>query len=319
MAGAIAGTAILNCKSKTNNLDTVTITVNNLCNYQCPHCYLQYNSGSQIIHSELIDWIFNSDFKHISVVGQEPLFNQKSIESLHKLVEKAHNHSRTISFITNGSRLKKLPGELIPYFDYVDISFDGGFKTYSNNRTGSILSVIDGIEYLVKNKLNKINALHTIHSLNINDIDDLLSIHSIYNFSTILFSPYLITSNDGKNSVSRLPLKKIIENLSNNSIFRSLNNVLLLIDKYHIDQDGISFSELNKLTEQSGISDKTLIIPDDPIEHGIIRVTYDNLLLTPENSLHPSIYKKKGLKIDCQSSLQEMFAQIKEEVFSYAN
>jgi MoaA/NifB/PqqE/SkfB family radical SAM enzyme len=53
MAGAIAGTAILNCKLQ-SALDTVALTINNSCNLHCPHCYLQYDGPNESITSGVI-------------------------------------------------------------------------------------------------------------------------------------------------------------------------------------------------------------------------------------------------------------------------
>ena len=80
MAGAIAGTALVNYAPHTSKqLSTITLTVNNLCNLQCPHCYLQYDGEeNKYIGSEVLEHLYKADFKHLVIVGKEPFVNKKN-------------------------------------------------------------------------------------------------------------------------------------------------------------------------------------------------------------------------------------------------
>ena len=81
MAGAIAGTALVNyAPNISKKLSTVTLTVNNLCNLQCPHCYLQYDGGeTKYISPSILEHLYNAEFKHLVIVGKEPFVNTKTV------------------------------------------------------------------------------------------------------------------------------------------------------------------------------------------------------------------------------------------------
>lgn len=318
MAGAIAGTAILDCLYNSNKINTITLTINNLCGLNCQHCYLQYNSNSNFIEDKTIDSIFKSDFDHLAVVGMEPMVNKKSINILKRLVELSVQHSKTISIITNGMNLLKMPKDYVPLFKYFDISFDGGLNTYSMFRNGNIDMIFEGIAYLKENNVRQINSLHTIYKENSYFIDDLLSIQNRYDFSKIMFSPYLQTNNDGFNSVHSLQLVDILKLLSESSSFLNSHPAFLLVDTHHLSQDDITSSEFSRLLNKFKLKDKVKLIANDPIEYGIIRVTFDDLVLSPYASLHTNKYRGCNIKAS-RSDINQAFLEIKERELAYEN
>ncbi len=306
MSGAIAGTAILKNLTRSNQLKTVTLTVNNTCNFSCPHCYLQYNQESYLIQEQTINSIFNSDFEHIAIVGKEPLVNSSSIALLEILIEKCYLSNKSISLVTNGMGLGNVKPSIIHYLDYIDVSFDGGVQTYDQHRKGSFQKIIKAIFELQSKFQITFNALHTISSTTINDIEDMVAINRYADFKTIMFSPFLKTLHDGKNEVSIVRLEEILMKFSQSKGFMEARESLILVDIYHLQQDGISFSTLKDLVTFYNLDSKVVLIDKDPLFFGIIRVTYDGYILTPHQSLHPKNYKQAQFLVS-NTNLNQVF------------
>ncbi|MGB8247960.1 MAG: radical SAM protein, partial [Chlorobium sp.] len=146
MSGAIAGTAILKNMSETDKLEIVTMTINNECNMHCPHCYMQYDKESYMINDDTLKSVFNSSFNHLAIVGREPLINEESIRVLEKIAKMCSENDKSISMVTNGSRLLDCDLELIKYFDFIDVSFDGGVRRYNDYRKGDFIKIINGVK-----------------------------------------------------------------------------------------------------------------------------------------------------------------------------
>ena len=64
------------------------------------------------------------------------------------------------------------------------------------------------------------------------------------------------------------------------------------MDTYHTEQEGVSIETLNELISFYHLNSKIKLIEKDPINYGIIRVTYDAYVLTPYDSIHPKNYNK---------------------------
>lgn len=317
MAGAIAGTAILKASNYSDKLHTITLTINNECNMNCPHCYLHCKTDKVLISQETIDSIFRANFNHIAIVGQEPLFNKNSINIITSIANQAKLKGVSVSIVTNGLNVKKLPKSTIELIDYIDISFDGGEKSYSNFRKSSFTHIIDGVNYLKECGLKEINALHTICDLTKDFIDDCVRIRDFAPFSNIMFTPYLITENFGVNTVSPVQLMDLINILLSNNLFMSVEESFLLIDNYHLEQDKILPEEIESLITKNNLEKKLVLFKHDPILHGILRVTYDDLVLSPRSSLHTKRYSQSNYyasKTDIENCYQKLL--IKE--FEYA-
>lgn len=309
MAGAIAGTAILKINGKQDHLDTVTLTINNECNMHCEHCYLQYVSSKGVIGDDTLDGVLGNRFRHLSIVGKEPLVNALSISKLCEIVERCKEANRTISFVTNGMNLSSLPTDIIPLLDYIDVSFDGGALSYEKYRKGSLSKILDGIQYCLAHGLKEVNALHTICNQTIDNLTDCIDLKRFVPFSNILFTPYLVTRNQGKNTVSPIPLTDIIQQLENNDELNNTEGTSVLIDNYHIEQGNISVSELDGLLNKVKHADKFRVFKDDPIFYGIIRVTYDGYILSPRQSLHTTQYHTAPT-VNRKTDLNEAFQKL---------
>lgn len=286
-------------------LRLVTLTINNICNLNCPHCYLQLKEFPTYVDNTIISKILKSNFEHIAVVGQEPLVDTKSINLLQELAMRVKEKGKTISLITNGKNIDKIDNQLFNNLDFIDISFDGGKKIYNNIRNYSFEKLKTDIQILFYSKGYKnINALHTLHNKNWDEIDDLLSVTEIIPFQIIMFSPYLETNNFGQNKVNKIDLKELIKKLSSNRKFMETKETILNIDMFHLEQANISSKEFKTLIIKNKFQNKIILHDKDLINEGVIRVTHSGLILTPKQSLNPKEYSK-GLQIKNFKNINE--------------
>lgn len=321
MAGAIAGTALVNYSPElTDRLSTVTLTVNNLCNLNCPHCYLQYDGDEgKYISEKVLDCLYQAEFKHLVIVGKEPFVNDISINSIYNLCTRIKRNGTTIGVITNGLNLNKVSLDLINHFDYIDVSFDGGKESYEKYRRGYYQRIINHIKSLQKESPGTtFNALHVLNNYTIHNIDDMISVKEFADFKNIMFSPYLETNNDGKNYVDKVKINNILSALARNKRFMHTKNAFLLLDVYHLlgdfDSPGYysqfdlppNLNEIKDLVKVMNLKDKVKFIEKDPLKHGFLRLTYDGFILSPYDSLNPSEYKINGQTID-SISINEFF------------
>lgn len=311
MPGAIAGTAILNTAGQTDQLHTITLTINNSCNLNCPHCYLQYGSKDKYIEPKTIEAIFSSEFKHLAIVGKEPLVNRHSLALLRQLTLRAKAGGRTVSLITNGTALRKLEPELIPLFDYVDISFDGGPATYESYRKQSFEHIIDGVQYLKTHNVQQVNALHTISDRTLSALDDMLAVQFYEHFEHIMFSPYLATQNSGSNFVMPISLQSILKAFNASLLFGNTRQAFLLIDLQHLKNDGHTSEQVLKQIHSFNFGlHKIKLITQDPLHFGIIRVTFDDLVLSPYESTDTLYYQDTAKYRASSGNLNEVFADM---------
>lgn len=295
MAGAIAGTVILNTKPN-KKLQLVTLTVNNCCNLNCGHCYLQNGQDNSFVDDKTIDKVIESGAKHIAIVGKEPLLD---LDKTTNLIYRLHDAGKKVSLVTNGILLHKLDKNALGILDYVDISMDGGPKTYSR-----------GDYNLIERNLilhRKTNVLHTIYKENLDNINDMLRVSA----NIMLFSPYLVTQNSGNNSVTNVGLSDLLNSFSASNI-RDYPNAKLGLDTYYAEQEKTSFNEIQKRIKEYKLKQNTFLFKNDSLEYGIIRVTFDGKLLSPKDSLHTNIYVKSGKSIkNIDSQFEQMLMKSK--------
>ena len=293
MAGAIAGTAILHTLQKPQ-LQTITLTVNNTCNLACGHCYLQEGGDGRYVANETIERVIDARARHVAIVGKEPTVN---VRKTSRLIERLVAAGKTVSMITNGLRLHHIDKAALEKLAYVDISLDGGPHTYIRGT----------YERLLPNLFMhpQTNVLHTLYDRNLQHIDDMLRVpHQV-----MLFSPYLSTQHLGKNTVAGVKLENVLAAMSASRL-RDDKHAFLLVDTYHLEQNKMTGEEAKALIAQYGLVKNTLLFEHDPLEHGIVRVTYDGLLLTPGASLHPARYMQEGRPV---GRIDEQYALLLRE------
>lgn len=142
---------------KQKRLNLVTLTINNSCNFHCPHCYLQVeNNQPTYIGEETIDKLCESDFNSLAIVGKEALLNENCVKKLEKLVLRLVKSGKKVSLVTNGKNLNLLGKILLKNLQFIDISFDGGEKTYNSVRAYNFEELKSKIKKSLQRRLQRI-------------------------------------------------------------------------------------------------------------------------------------------------------------------
>lgn len=271
----------------------------------CPHCYLQTDQKSSTwADSSIIDKVLRSEFKHLAIVGKEPLVSQDHVNKLILLAKKIKKSGKTISIITNGKNLNLANNELLTNLDFIDISFDGGIKTYEQFRNGNFEKLKTNIQEIHNKGFENINALHSVHNENLNNIDDMMSIIEIIPFKKIMFSPYITTDNFGNNTVAKITLKQLFEKLSSSTLFMKSPQAIVNVDSFHLEQAKMSSNELIKLAKKYDLKEKLILHDKDLLPFGVVRITHNGKVLSPSQSLNPKVYSK-GLDLDDFANVNE--------------
>jgi MoaA/NifB/PqqE/SkfB family radical SAM enzyme len=314
MAGAMAGTAILN-SFLTETLHTVTLTVNNSCNLSCPHCYLQYEPAETHSKYDVVCLLTQSEFSHLAIVGKEPFVDSVSIKKCEALARSASSRGKTTSVITNGVNLTAVGVDLIKNFTYIDLSLDGGPKTYQLYRKASLNKITSGLDHLLKNGFSNVNALHVLSSQTIGNIDDMMKVRELFDFRQIMFSPYLPTLNYGSNTANRMSLEAILQALSECESFVNASNAFLLLSEVARNSSEFANFDIERMAAKYGLESRIRYVREDPLLYGIIRVTYDGYALTPFQSLHTIDYRKVGIDLSklrsSQIRLEDIYRQMR--------
>lgn len=301
MTGAIAGTAILHSPEDSRSLHTVALTINNQCNFSCPYCYLQYDGPAGDISRGTADYVLNSQFERLAIVGKEPCL---SPEMLEYIVKKNHLLGRKTSMITNGSAIDSIPRDILSCMDYVDVSLDVGLKPY--NRQGDLSQILSGIQ-----GLKAVNALHTLYQENLQRIDEMVAVSREFPFARLAFSPFKKSYNHGSQSVTHSSLtNQLLPSLARSKSFMETESAILLVS--NSDLIGCSEEGFLKVLDDLSIRPKVFYSPN-PLRNGLVRVTYDGFVLSPDDSIHPGVYKSKGINVkdDRFRSLNDIFSHMK--------
>jgi hypothetical protein len=314
MAGAMAGTAILDAQL-TESLQTVTLTINNDCNLSCPHCYLQYESERSVINDDLISFVCNHDFKHLAIVGKEPLYNSASLAVCEKIAKLAATNCKTVSLITNGLNLSLINPSLLKSLSYIDLSLDGGPRSYSKYRQGSLSKILSGLEHLRRNGFTDVNALHVLSTATVSNVDDMMRVNEFFDFRRVMFSPYVPTSNFGTNAVNAVDIEELLFRLSESELFMTEPKAVLLVGTENVPLGSGNVGDVRELAEMYGMLAKIHYVAEDPLLYGIIRMTFDGYVLTPYQSLHTVDYRDVGYDLSnvdlCSVSLDGIYQNMR--------
>jgi len=309
MAGAMAGSAILVAQNKVREMGIVTLTVNNSCNLRCPHCYLQYAAEDNL----LIDWadishIFESRFRHLCIVGKEPLSNRRSAALTSRLVSAAADTGRSSSFITNGLNLRLLDAGTFGRLSWLDVSLDGGPRSYAAYRGGSYSKLTQGIGHARDSGLRDLRILHTVSSGNLEATDEALEAALSFKPQHVVISPFQTTRHDGSQSVAMVSPSALLRALEDAGAHTD-SRIWLTLDRGYAmhfrDDEAVSY--LRKI-----FGDRCVYVDSDPIDRGLIRVTYDGLVLSPFESVHTAEYAQHGRPLR-KRSLSEWYQTILAE------
>ena len=191
---------------------------------------MQYTQADYLISKAHIDTLIEQDFEHLAIVGKEPFLNQKTSEHTCWIAEKAVSYGKSVSVITNGFGLNHLSQEQINLFDYFEISFDGGPATYQEFRGASYSRLERNLVEAV-DKGAHLNAIQVLYRENIANIQDMVSITDRIPLTKIMFSPYMVSENDGQISVAYQSLKHTLNILANEYSFLDSDASFFIIDQ----------------------------------------------------------------------------------------
>lgn len=311
MGGVVAGTAIL-APTATGCLHTVTLTINNNCNLSCPHCYLNYSGTDVVISEQVLDYLWRSEFQHLAIVGMEPLLNRKCADLVDNIAARALADNKTTSVITNGVNLCLLSESALQHLHFIDISLDGGEATYESYRKGSLAKIRLGLDHLRKHSFTQFNALETLNEVTKNYIDDMMSFTQDHGFAIVLFSPFVPTLSGRNYAVDCMTLQESLRYLSASNRFMDDPRSQILIDTYHCAFEGISMFQARIIAHSLEMEHKVRFVTTDPTLLGVMRLTYDGLVLSSFDALNTSMYDRYGVPVQTYPNLNDHFQNISD-------
>ena len=299
MGGVMAGSAALKRKTgatRENKLTIVTLTINNICQLRCPHCYLNYDGTRSTSLPMIFEMLEHSTFSHLAIVGKEPLANERAVADCEALIRLCREKAATVSLITNGIGLDRLTPEMLAHLSFVDVSMDGGPLTYAQFRHADFNALMTKIKDAKKKGLRELNLLHTLFEENAPHVGDMLDVRQHSPVDSILFSPYLETQNDGTNTVTMLPPDRYLAS------FHSVRDTLddqdyICFNQYYLSLFQTNNGTIKKQAQQAGLDHHVVVLECNPLELGMIRVTYDGKILSPYASVHPALYRHSRLTV----------------------
>jgi MoaA/NifB/PqqE/SkfB family radical SAM enzyme len=301
MGGVMAGSAILGARTRRDTLGTVTLTINNL---SCPHCYLQYNGRRQAIDRSVITHLFSSNFDRICIVGKEPLVDRASGDVIEEIVKLCEANGKSASLITNGLNGRFLTDFTIRRLSWIDVSLDGGERTYESYRQGSWSKLHRSILSMYARGLRELRVLHTLSKATLGSIEDTVETASALGASLIIFSPYQPTRMQGRQTTMAISPLQMLEALEP---FAHDEKVYLGFDAGY----AAKFIDAPRAIEMASelFGDRLSYVDADPINRGIIRVTYDGLVLTPFEAVHTDDYARIGRPV-LERPLEDWFREM---------
>lgn len=301
--GAFAGSAALKCGQRVDRVNVVTLTINNVCNLKCPHCYLQYAGPDRPISQDVLDGIWASSASTLSVVGMEPLANRESAGLLSKLILHAKELGLEVGFITNGLNAHLLDHTAAAAVDWVDVSIDGTAASYADFRGASFAKLAKGISTFRDLGVSEINLLQTVGRSNLQHLAELASMGPTLGASKTILSPFCKTRSEGKQGDLAIGADEF---LSACRTAAPLSSDAWLV----MDQDWLpghmAFSPYSAEIA-SLFAGRAIIFEDDPIHYGMVRVTYEGEIMSPRQAMHTADYGSNHFRMP--NSTIEAFRQ----------
>ncbi len=310
MGGAVTGSTILDIKdSFSENIRVVTLTINDLCNAFCSHCYLNYNSEKLYVSERIVEKVLESGAEKIVVVGKEPFYDENSVSLLKHLIKKGKEKGKRISVITNGVNLDLMEVENLKKFENLDVSIHSSNGLYRKDL--QFKKVVENLKKLDRENVNNVNILSVVDSETIDEVDGMVVFSRQFkNVKRLLFSLFLNTDRGTSYRVKELDIDFVIERFKNSRPFIDCANAYLLLDMYHFVDYGFTPDIIEEKVKKSGIEDKIRFIKTPPTLMGVIRVSHDGLVMTSYDALHTANYRKFSIKIEKVPSLDRYYNDI---------
>lgn len=305
----MAGSAVLRFQSKTDCLRVVTLTVNNQCNLSCQHCYLQYDGPRDTITEDVLATLSVAKFDHLAIVGKEPFASIETTRVVERIIRRFSALGKTVSAITNGLGLYRLGEPDLERLAWIDVSLDGGPRTYAAYRGRPYADILRNLACLGKVGYENVNALHVVNRANHMSISDMIAVKQDFPFKNIVVSPYVKTRHGRQHETSEVSFDEFCKALGTCQAFMESDNSLILLSADAFLSLRLNPAQRYETLAQWGLDSKTVLLSHDPLRLGFIRVTYDGLVLTPSESLHTEEYLKIGRPL-VGHSLNGIFRQL---------
>ncbi len=302
--GAFAGSSAVLCREPSRALRVLTVTINNHCNLSCPHCYLQYDSASAVMHADIPAALCASAAPHVSIVGMEPLVNRASVQTLADLIGRLCDAGKEVSFITNGLNAHLLPVEAARRLAWIDISVDGSERSYKKFRGASFAKLLRGVEVFRDKGVASIRILQTLHRSAVSEMAAVLSVGAKLGADLTIVSPFVLTEHQGRQADLSLRAEEVLSALEGVDQ-RALTKAWFVSDAAWLNCGSVSPSAETRLNRLFG--DRTVLFKSDPLRYGMVRLTYEGQLLTPAEAMHTRRYRGSGANIT-EISIDDYFA-----------
>ena len=249
------------------------VCINTGCNLACSHCYLGEKKGNEAMSSEIAEKIAGMPWSGIVIVGTEPFLDEDSVKIAEIFAKRPGTRA-----LTNGVNLGKF-ARRVASLEAVDISLDGGPKTYSRGPDFSSIVESSGIWRNVSGK--DVFALHTLTVQNLGNIGDMLEGSRLIGSASTYFSPMIPTL--GGCNLPPVSVEQIVQALKS---FAG-GNWKLVVDPIHAFASQETWDKIKDL--MTGLPEENRLIADfDPGER-VVRINHMGRAFHPFFSLHPGI------------------------------
>ncbi len=267
-------------------LKAIAVDINTSCQLSCPHCYLPTNRPHQVALPWLIETMVKSDAEEVVIVGMEPFFNESSIEYVQSLV----NQHPKVSVITNGINIHKT-SVFLSLLNNVDISMDSGPKYWEASGYGRGTTGAPPFKEWSKNirkmrsGMSSLCVLNTLFAANCTTkkIEDMIEGARAIDANHIMFSIYVRTERSLR--ATPVSLERVLEALSMSDIFCNDNKAYLLIDRYHLDSEGLSLEEAKDMIDTKSLQQKVELLEVYPHNMGIARLNAKGFVQAANDAL----------------------------------
>jgi len=292
MSGAMSGSAILAAHARQSTLSIVALTINNTCNLACPHCYLQYDGPRGLVSDEVLACVLESNCEGICIVGMEPLANRAAARRVDEIVERAGSRGKWVSIITNGLNAALLPADTAKRLAWIDVSLDGGPRTYEQYRNGSWTKLLRALAELRERTPIELRLLQTLSWETASAIDDMLDASALLQARFTVFSPFQITRGTRVQTATEIDPVSYVNALAP---YRHNPDIFVTMDATYGGHHTDTPEAVARGRELFG--GRFLYVDTDPIDRGLMRVTYDGIATTPFGAINTRDYATVGMPV----------------------
>lgn len=200
------------------------IEINNICNFNCRHCYAQANSNKIELSLETVKNILAQltamRVKTVAFSGGEPLLHSDVFEML----KYAKKHNLNVVLDTNGSLITQEVAHQLKQLDIdlINVSLHGYYDyehEYLTNNKGSFAQVLNTLELLSKSEI-PIGLNIALNPKNSANAHKILLIAVSYNVKSISFFRIFETGRAKENNILQLSMEE------HQNVFFNIKNMI---------------------------------------------------------------------------------------------